>query len=90
MWDDYEVPGGTYRENMLRKPGQALSPEDHRSRDFSYKQLKKFQDENGDITINREDFTRIGVSQIQQPPSRTVAVNGLKASEQPEAVKLSA
>lgn len=90
MWDDYEVPGGTYRENMLRKPGQALSPEDHRSRDFNYKHLKKFQDENGDITIDREDLARIGVNMVQQPPSRTVTVNGLKTGEQPEAVKLTA
>ena len=90
MWDDYEVPSGTYRENMLREPGQALSPEDHRSQNFNYKRLKKFQEENGDITIDREDLARIGVNISQQPPNRTVTMNGLKASEQPEAVKLTA
>jgi hypothetical protein len=28
-WNDYAVPGGTFRENMQLKPGQALLPDDH-------------------------------------------------------------
>ena len=29
FWDDYAVPGGTYRENLYRKPGQSGPREDH-------------------------------------------------------------
>ena len=28
-WNDYAVPGGTFRENMQLKPGQSLLPDDH-------------------------------------------------------------
>lgn len=28
-WEDYTVPGGTFRENMQGKPGQTLLPDDH-------------------------------------------------------------
>jgi hypothetical protein len=28
-WDDYAVPGGTYRENFYRKAGQKRTPEEH-------------------------------------------------------------
>jgi hypothetical protein len=28
-WEDYAVPGGTFRENMQVKPGQHLLPDDH-------------------------------------------------------------
>jgi hypothetical protein len=28
-WDDYAVPGGTFRENMQVKPRQPLLPDDH-------------------------------------------------------------
>jgi hypothetical protein len=28
-WNDYAVPGGTFRENMQGKPGQPLLPDDH-------------------------------------------------------------
>lgn len=29
FWDDYAVPGGTYRENVYEKAGQAEPPPDH-------------------------------------------------------------
>lgn len=29
FWDDYAVPGGTYRENVYEKEGQAAPPHDH-------------------------------------------------------------
>ncbi|UNI18439.1 Alkanesulfonate monooxygenase [Purpureocillium takamizusanense] len=29
FWDDYAVPGGTYRENFYRKPGQKYPPAEH-------------------------------------------------------------
>ena len=29
FWDDYAVPGGTYRENVYEKAGQAEPPEHH-------------------------------------------------------------
>lgn len=55
MWDDYAAPGGTYRENMLRKPGQTYATEGHASRDFTYQNLRKYMDEEGTIVIDRED-----------------------------------
>ena len=29
FWDDYAVPGGTYRENVYGRAGQAEPPPDH-------------------------------------------------------------
>lgn len=29
FWDDYAVPGGTYRENIYRTPGQSGPRQDH-------------------------------------------------------------
>ena len=29
MWKEYAVPGGTFRENLLSKPGQPTLPADH-------------------------------------------------------------
>lgn len=55
MWDDYAVPGGTYRENLLNTPGQSHAPKGHPARDFQYDTLKeKYADENGDIIIDRQ------------------------------------
>jgi hypothetical protein len=51
MWDDYLVPGGTFRENLLGIPGQHFPTEGHRSEEFRYENLKKLADENGDVTI---------------------------------------
>lgn len=54
MWDDYTVPGGTYRENLLNTPGHPGVPEGHPAYKFRYEILKrKYADENGDITIDR-------------------------------------
>jgi hypothetical protein len=55
MWNDYAAPGGTYRENMLRTPGQKSATEGHASRDFTYQNLKKYMDADGTIVIDRED-----------------------------------
>ena len=56
MWDDYTVPGGTYRENLLNTPGESLAPVGHPAREYRYENLKaKWGDENGDITINKEN-----------------------------------
>lgn len=54
MWEDYTVPGGTYRENLLNTPGHPTVPEGHPARNFRYDVLKeKYGDENGDIIIDR-------------------------------------
>lgn len=29
FWDDYAVPGGTYRENFYEEAGRAYPPPDH-------------------------------------------------------------
>lgn len=56
MWDDYTVPGGTYRENLLGTPGQSLTPTGHPSTQFRYDVLKQtMADANGDITIEKRD-----------------------------------
>ncbi|KAK7996417.1 hypothetical protein PG989_004457 [Apiospora arundinis] len=36
FWDDYAVPGGTYRENFYREPGLKRSPPDHVSSKFRW------------------------------------------------------
>jgi hypothetical protein len=53
MWEDYTVPCGTYRENLLRTPGQSLAPKGHPATQFRYDVLKDNADERGNITINR-------------------------------------
>ena len=58
MWKDYTVPGGTFRENLLRQPGATMMPEGHPAHQFTYENLKKQQgivDENGDINIKRNE-----------------------------------
>lgn len=48
------MPGGTYRENMLREPGQSKVPDGHPAAKFRYAALKeKYGQENGDILIDR-------------------------------------
>ncbi|KUJ23932.1 Nitrilotriacetate monooxygenase component A/pristinamycin IIA synthase subunit A [Mollisia scopiformis] len=37
FWDDYEVPGGTYRENIYRKEGQTGLPSDHPAHGYRWK-----------------------------------------------------
>jgi hypothetical protein len=41
---------------MLRTPGQRSAAEGHASRDFTYQSLKKYMNEEGTITIDREDI----------------------------------
>jgi hypothetical protein len=58
MWKDYAVPGGTFRENLLREPGQKTLPAHHPGAQFRYENLKKqpgVLDAEGDIFINRRD-----------------------------------
>ncbi|KAH8888549.1 Nitrilotriacetate monooxygenase component A/pristinamycin IIA synthase subunit A [Thozetella sp. PMI_491] len=37
FWDDYAVPGGTYRENFYGKDGQRYPPEDHVAETYRWK-----------------------------------------------------
>jgi hypothetical protein len=54
MWDDYTVPGGTYRENLLNTPGHPTVPEGHPACSFKYDVLKaKYGDEKGAINIDK-------------------------------------
>lgn len=79
------MPGGTYRENLLSIPGQKRAPEGHPSTQFKYDVLKgKYADENGDITINKEDPIPAVVEKI------VPTTNGLTMSEQPIVVKAAA
>ncbi|CZR67946.1 uncharacterized protein PAC_17845 [Phialocephala subalpina] len=52
MWGEYTVPGETYRGNILRIPGQTAIPEGHRSRQFTFNDLKGNLDENRAIVIS--------------------------------------
>jgi hypothetical protein len=56
MWEDYTVPGGTYRENLLATPGEPFTPEGHPSRQSRYERLKERYgvDANGDVTIEKQ------------------------------------
>jgi hypothetical protein len=57
MQKDYAVPGGTYRENLLREPGHSKVPDSHAAAPFRYDNLKKQDgvvDEHGDIWISRK------------------------------------
>lgn len=36
IFEDYAVPGGTFRENLLRQPGQKHLREDHYGSRFNY------------------------------------------------------
>jgi hypothetical protein len=55
MWDDYAVPGGTFRENLHGRPGKPYLPEEHHAAKFRYSKLQKTAeiDEFGNVTINR-------------------------------------
>jgi hypothetical protein len=85
MWEDYDVPGGTYRENMLRTPGQSSAPKGHASRKFTFETLKENMDENGVITINRQDPEPKALNG-EETAKLTAATNGLKLGEKPEVV----
>jgi hypothetical protein len=82
MWDDYTVPGGTYRENLLGTPGQPFTPKGHPSTQFRYDVLKeKYATENGDIVINRQD----PVEKVEEKAEETAPV-----APQPPIVEASA
>jgi len=36
VFDDYAVPGGTFRENLLRQPGQKTLRSDHYGSNFKF------------------------------------------------------
>lgn len=54
MWNDYAVPGGTFRENLRRELGAKTLPKNHPGAQFRYDVLKGDADEFGDITITRK------------------------------------
>jgi hypothetical protein len=90
MWDDYTVPGGTYRENLLGTPGQSYVPEGHPARQFRYEALKeKYGDANGDIVIDRTE-PEPAPAPLPEAEKIVPAVEVLSVSEQPVAVKASA
>ena len=37
FWDDYKVPGGTYRENFYQVPGQSGPPKDHPAASYRWR-----------------------------------------------------
>ena len=86
MWKDYEVPGGTFRENLYRTRGQKRPMDAHPASRFNTEELLKTNgDGKGGILIDR-------VNTARPDPEKTVAtngdkvptVNGLKISEASE------
>jgi len=37
FWDDYEVKGGTYRENLYREKGLSAPPQDHPAAKYQWR-----------------------------------------------------
>jgi hypothetical protein len=55
MWNDYAVPGGTFRENLRRKAGDKNLSSNHHATKFRYNALKeKYANNNGDIVIDKK------------------------------------
>ena len=81
MWMDYDVPGGTYRENLLGTPGHPGVPDGHPAANYKYSALKErygVQD-NGDIIIDRRTST---APEPTKPinPSSNIKTNGVSAT----------
>ena len=54
MWKDYAAPGGTFRENLRRQPGQKILPSNHYAAGYRYEELSKmYADKDGHIAIDR-------------------------------------
>jgi hypothetical protein len=55
MWEDYTVPGGTFRENLHGRPESPYLLEEHQAAKFRYSKLKETAkiDEFGNFIINR-------------------------------------
>lgn len=85
MWDDYTVPGGTYRENLLNTPGRPHVPDGHPAASFRYSALKeKYGLDNGDILIDRQAEEKLSESastpvaepeKLEKPVATTVEVS---------------
>lgn len=103
MWDDYTVPGGTYRENLLATPGHPGVPDGHPAAKFKYDNLKaKYGDESGDITIDLREKVDEPEAEPEKQEEKIVpvmektltnGVNGVKLAingEQLAAVKAAA
>lgn len=75
MWKDYAVPGGTFRENLRREPGQKVLPSNHPGAQFRYGVLKeRYANERGDIVIDRKKEAETN----GEHANGTNGVNGLK------------
>lgn len=76
MWKDYAVPGGTYRENLSRTPGEKILPERHIAAQYRYSNLKKrFADERGDIIIDRK---KVALPKAEKRTNAVELSNGVK------------
>lgn len=71
FWDGYAVPGGTYRENLNQKPGQAEPLADHPASSFAWNPPEATEDANGhgNIMLNgsveRETLFELDPMKIQ-------------------------
>ena len=44
FWEDYAVPGGTYRENFYEEPGQRYPPATHTAASYLWSAGTKAED----------------------------------------------
>jgi hypothetical protein len=82
MWNDYVVPSGTYRENLLGTPGHPGVPDGHPAAQYKYAALKKKYgaQENGDIIIDRRTPAFSETLAKVAPPVMEQKTNGVSAS----------
>jgi hypothetical protein len=58
MWDDYAVPGGTFRENLYGMPDQTFLPDHHPGSKFKWNAPK--QQVNGEVKENKQVYSNGG------------------------------
>lgn len=83
MWEDYAVPGGTFRENLHGRPGKPYLPEEHQAAKFRYSKLKE--------TAEIDKFGNVTIDRIPQEEEKIVnGVEILKVSEKVAEVEVKA
>jgi hypothetical protein len=86
MWNDYYVPGGTYRENLLNSPGNPGVPDGHPAAKYKYSALKEnYADEKGDIFIDRRTASKPEEKTL--PIAEKPTVNGVNGKAADVGVK---
>ena len=59
VFDDYAVPGGTFRENLLRQPGQKTLRSDHYGSTFRFEGDFPYTNGVGNCESNENGFVKV-------------------------------